>query len=102
MPLSALVQSVLARFGVQVRRIRSHHIDPFADQQALLSGEPVRVVFDVGASRGAAARQYRALFPAATIYCFEPTEAAYRELADAGQRDARLIPLQMAVGEQSG
>ena len=56
--------------------------DPFVITRELV-GPGARVVFDVGAHEGLAARRYREMFPAATIHCFEPFPASFEKLTQA-------------------
>lgn len=62
---------------------------------------PIRSVFDVGANIGKKARQYRQIFPDATIYCFEPVPATYRKLEAWARRQAGAVQtFNIALGSQ--
>jgi FkbM family methyltransferase len=56
--------------------------DPFVITRELV-GPGARLVFDVGAHEGLAARRYREIFPAATIHCFEPFPESFDRLGQA-------------------
>ncbi len=90
--------------GYQVRRKRqpSWGDDAFLDQQRLLEGTQVHVVMDVGANVGDTVHQYRTLFPAATIYAFEPFPDVHRRLVDRFAADPRVRPTRAAVTDASG
>src|SRR6266852_317579 len=90
--------------GYQVRRKRppSWGDDAFLDQERLLKGSQVRVVMDVGANVGDAVQQYRALFPGATIYAFEPFPDVHRRLVDRFGADPDVRPTRAAVTDASG
>jgi FkbM family methyltransferase len=100
--LKSLVRSSLKRLGLEVRKLSSHHTDLRADERLLLSGAPVRTVFDVGASVGSAAISFRSIYPEADIYCFEPTAEPFRSLESRFRGDPKIHPTQAAVGERAG
>ena len=56
--------------------------DPFVITRELV-GPGARIVFDVGAHEGLAAKRYRELFPEATIHCFEPYPDSFEKLGRA-------------------
>ena len=82
--------------------VRRDEADAFAAQAGLLQAAPVRTVFDVGAHVGKTAAAYRKCFGEATVHCFEPTEATFKELRENTRADARIIAHQMAVSDHPG
>ncbi len=78
------ISAAFDALGYQVRRKQPARWgdDAYRDQQRLLEGSPVKLVFDVGANVGDTVHQYRTLFPAATIHAFEPFPDVHRRLAD--------------------
>jgi FkbM family methyltransferase len=100
--LKQLVSASLRGVGLELRKLRTYHTDPFGDQQRLLSGEAVKVVFDVGASEGYVTADYRRQFPDATVYSFEPTEAAFETLRRRFDGDPKVVPVRCAVGAEAG
>lgn len=90
--------------GYSVRRTRAPGWgdDAYLDQQRWLKDAPVRVVFDVGANVGDTVQRYRALFPEATIYAFEPFADVHAQLAARFAADARVRPQRAAVTDASG
>jgi FkbM family methyltransferase len=97
-----LVAASLAGVGLELRKLKSYHVDPFGDQKRLLCDEPVRVIFDLGASDGSTTLTYRPLFPDATIYSFEPTESAHEALRRRFRDDPKVVPIRAAVGPKNG
>ena len=62
----------------------------------------IRTVFDVGANVGQSALAYLKLFPAATIYSFEPVASSYAELQTAVRGQQRVRPFRLAMGSREG
>ena len=63
---------------------------------------PIRTVFDIGANVGKKARQYRKLFPEATLYCFEPVPATHQHLQRWASRQQGVYTFNIALGSRSG
>lgn len=63
---------------------------------------PIRTVFDIGANIGKKARQYRKLFPEATIYCFEPVPHTHERLQHWASRQRGVHTFNIALGSRSG
>jgi FkbM family methyltransferase len=100
--LKELVQSTLKRFGLQLRKLSSHHTDLWGDELRLLSGRPVRVILDAGAFVGDTVAKFRETFPEADVYCFEPTGDPYSKLSARFKGDPKVHPVRMAIGERAG
>ena len=75
-PTKQLAKDVFSVFGLDIQKKRPPRPseagkDSFAHQVKLV-GSAANVIFDIGANTGQTAERYRALFPEAAIYCFEP------------------------------
>jgi FkbM family methyltransferase len=81
-----------------------HAIDQrcWDDQVALLAGREVKVVFDVGASGGSVAAQYRQVFPQSRLYCFEAQEDSLPLLRSRFAGDPAVSFHMVAVGAARG
>ena len=66
--------------GLHITRTLPFGTDQFQDLRTYFPDHHFRTIFDVGANRGQSAVQMRSHFPHATIHCFEPIGATYREL----------------------
>jgi len=91
--------------GLEVYRRTSPFPDnPFDAQKMLLEGLGISkpVIFDLGGHRGETIKQYRARFPDALVYCFEPFPDSLASLNKNFLDDpkTRIIPL--AVADQPG
>lgn len=60
------------------------------------------VIFDVGANVGETVDEFRAAFPEARIFAFEPAESSFRMLAERHGGDARTQVLQLALDISAG
>src|SRR4051812_13221400 len=102
--LKRLVNASLRSVGLELRKRKSHYVDAYGDQQRLLatSGDPVRTVFDLGASEGDVTAIYRSLFPDTTVYSFEPTPAPFERMRHRFAGDAKVVPTRAAIGEHDG
>jgi FkbM family methyltransferase len=109
--LRNVAQSLAGRLGYEVRRTAdapdAHQQAPpvpFDEQQRLLTahGLAAPVIFDVGANRGETAGAYRARFPQARIYCFEPFPACVEALRHRYERDPLITVLPLAVADRAG
>lgn len=92
--MKKFIQKIFALLGYELRRRRSIWEDPYWVQQELLK-KPHPVIFDVGANTGSVTRKYRALFPHASIYAFEPYPPAFGQLKKdlAGDRNIHVHDL---------
>ena len=52
----------------------------FRDQRRFFDKDSAPIIFDAGAYTGEVSRTYRAIFPRAKLYCFEPFPGSLREL----------------------
>ena len=103
--LEYFVKSLFRFVGLDVsRRTSSFPDNPFNAQKMLLAGIGIKrpVIFDIGGHRGESVKQYRARFPDASVYCFEPSpdSLAYLNKNFGDDPQTNIIPL--AVSDQSG
>jgi FkbM family methyltransferase len=89
---------VLPPYGVEKRGFQGKNA--FADQAGLTPD--ASVIFDVGAHTGETTVQYRAIYPEATIYAFEPYPPSFEKYAAAFADDRRVIPQRYAVADATG
>jgi FkbM family methyltransferase len=75
--------------------------DPLADVKRIHPGT-IRCVFDVGAHVGQSAALFSDTFPAARIHSFEPDPDSFARLRDLAVTDARVTPVNAAVGDHEG
>jgi FkbM family methyltransferase len=101
MSLRKIINAVARPLGYELVRMK-HLGDAYKQQEKLLADREVRTIFDVGANIGQTAEKYRELFPAATIWSFEPFEGAFRELSERMARDGNVRPVNSAVADTVG
>jgi FkbM family methyltransferase len=95
------IQRLFNLMGFQVNKIRESKFDPFFVQKKLITiSEPV--IFDVGAHFGESVQRYKARFPQATLYCFEPSPASYQTLLHATEADDRVFCYETAIAQRPG
>ena len=98
--LKETIQTALRVFGVELRRAGAT-VDAFGVQKELVTkAEPV--IFDVGAHVGSVALKYRALFPRAAIWCFEPFAPSFHKLQQSLASDRRMSCHNLAVSDAKG
>jgi FkbM family methyltransferase len=75
-------------------------IDPFQDIKRQLGRQSIRTIFDVGANKGETALVFRAVYPSATIHCFEPNSELSGILnASLAELDVHTVALSSKIGE---
>jgi FkbM family methyltransferase len=102
--VKALIQSFAGRLGYQIRRQTSgaSESDPYAEQQRLLRGQPVRTIFEVGAADGRDTAVYARDYPEALVFAFEPLPNSFAKLKIQAEACPRIRPYQAAVSGISG
>ena len=108
MLLKTAIRTLVSRFGYEITRSASRGIttsqspiDAFAVQSRLIANsEPI--IFDVGAYVGDVAKAYRARFPDASIYCFEPSPQSFQVLKRRAERDVLTFCHQTALSDRKG
>lgn len=83
---------------------RPAQVDPFVMQQRLLKGSAASepIIFDIGANHGQTAKHYRATFPQAKIYSFEPFPEAIAGFRQKHAEDKGIKLVEAAVADQPG
>lgn len=102
--LKAGARAIVERLGYDVRHSDADRwgVDAFRDQARLLAGGDVRVIIDGGANIGDSVALYRARFPAATIYAFEPFPAAHARLVRRYAGVPAIRPVAKALSDETG
>jgi len=95
-----LREGVEELFGVQLFRASRHGHRDCIDLKR--SGCQFSVVFDVGANEGDSALRFRAAFPKATVYSFEPVHGTFEDLKRNVGGDDLIKPYQLALGSKDG
>jgi len=67
-----------------------------------LEKEQVCTIFDIGAHHGDITQEYYDIYPAASIYCFEPSPRSFRTLSDRFSGNPRIKLFNYAVLDKSG
>ena len=103
MGMRSIVQGGIERLiGARIMRTMPHGVDLFSDLRAQLPATPITTIFDVGANVGQSARHYRKAFPAANLYCFEPLQATFDQLAASLRSDSNAQCFRLAFGGSAG
>jgi FkbM family methyltransferase len=102
--MNPIVKAVFEKlFGCRVyRNSLPRGCDLFFDLGRCFGLGRFKTVFDVGANVGQSAAEYARVFPAASIYSFEPVAATYRELEAAVAPLGRVKPFRLAFGATPG
>jgi FkbM family methyltransferase len=79
-----------------------HGIAPTIEHKLALEGLNVRTVLDVGANRGQFSLLARCLYPAATIYAFEPLQRPAERFRALFADQANVHLFQVGIGEALG
>jgi len=98
MMVKRLIGSIVGKLGYELGKLP----DAFYEQQSLLTGIPVRNIFDIGAHVGDITAEYRRRFPSAMIYSFEPLPEAFEELRRRFEADNLVKPVPSAVSSRAG
>lgn len=104
------IEAIFSSLGYELRKSRpgvfSHSFPsgPFEAQREIINelNKPNVTVLDVGAYKGKTAEVYRAKFPNAEIYCFEPFPDSVAALQRKFSDDERVSIVPKAVAEESG
>ena len=68
------------------------------DQMAIVSSP--RIILDIGANIGQTATRYRAMFPEAHIFSFEPDPETFKKLEAACAGDTHVSPIPFALSDR--
>jgi FkbM family methyltransferase len=106
----ALINKICSKFGFEIHGLSymqklkmsgSAKQDVFALQKEMI-GDKANIIFDLGANNGSIANKYKALFPAAAVYCFEPFPDVCERLREAVKSFSDVQVYEKAVAEKSG
>jgi FkbM family methyltransferase len=105
--MKRLAKAWLERLGYDIRRRPPAPVfprDPFQAQKIFMErlGVAAPTVFDVGAHHGETYLAYRAVFPAAKIYCFEPSPESCERVRTRAAGDPSAKTIQAAVADRTG
>lgn len=76
--------------------------DAFLAQRRLLAGRPVRTIVDGGAHLGETAARYRAAFPEAAVWSFEPAPESFERFRASVAGDPLVHPVNLALSREPG
>jgi FkbM family methyltransferase len=93
------VQGFLKRLGYVLTRVPQ---TPWQVQAALLRDDKVQTIFDVGANVGDVTAAYRAQFPAAKVFAFEPFPECFERLRARFVADEAVQPIRAAATDRDG
>lgn len=98
------VQRLFNVFGYRISRLSApaSREDPFAAMQRLLVGIKEPIIFDVGAHHGHVSRRFRSLFPASTVYSFEPFPDSFEQLKINSASDPLIKAFNFGLSDRNG
>jgi FkbM family methyltransferase len=97
--MKKLINRIYNRKGFELRRMPPN---AFNEQRRLLGDASPAVIFDVGAHHGETVHEYKALFPTATIYSFEPFPESFAVLQNAADQYEGVHAVRLALADQAG
>ena len=101
--MEKLALSLIERFGYELHHkgIATLVIDPFEVTKELISSvNPM--IFDIRANVGSTVKQYRTLFPNASIHCFEPFPQSFEALEVSMESDPSASLHRIALSDTKG
>lgn len=96
-----IIQNILRHFGYELSEINRKESNAFVIQQELMKKKNP-IIFDVGADVGSVTKEYRKLFPEASIHCFEPFSESFQQLSRHTNADNNIFCHQLALSEHDG
>ncbi len=60
---------------------------------------PIQTIIDIGANEGQSCRKLKSIFPNSTLYAFEPSPIAYKQLKNLSYEN--FYPLNLAIGKEN-
>jgi FkbM family methyltransferase len=100
--LKSIVRRVFGSLGYEIQPISTQPTDAFVQQQRILGADKPLMIFDVGAHHGESVRQYRMLFPAATICSFEPFPDSFAKLQKVITNLSNVRSFNVALADRVG
>lgn len=95
-PAKACVNSILRRFGLEIRRTRRYRA------YGWLRGWGICTVLDIGANVGQFASLIHGILPEARLYSFEPLDDCYQQLAKRMGHVKTFVGFKLALGDKNG
>ena len=98
------IQQLLNSFGYRISKLSAPASgeDPFTAMQSLLIEIKEPIIFDVGAHHGHVSRHFRSLFPASTVYSFEPFQDSFEQLKANTASDPGIKVFNFGLGDKNG
>lgn len=97
--MKKFINRIYNRKGFELRRMPPN---AFVEQQRLLGAVQPEVIFDVGGHFGETVREYKALFPDATIYSFEPFGESFAALERTAAEFQNVRAVNLALSDRAG
>lgn len=98
--LKTTVNRLLAPIGLRVYSTRAHGREDVQD--ILRTDTPIRIIVDAGANIGQSVEKFRAAFPEARIYAFEPVSSVYKRLLANTATLSQVECIHAALGSEVG
>ena len=98
MDIRPIIQKLFLKFGYEIQK----YPNPFGFQKQLLSSIQSPVIFDAGAHHGYISTRYHQLFPAGTIYAFEPFPGSFSILERRTKAISKIHPFNLAISNKTG
>lgn len=92
------VQNILRK---RYRKTIAELLDPFEDMRRLLAGQSVSTIIDGGAYEGVISRRLANLFPAATVFAFEPSGSTFGRLEKNVRNGHHIKPFRLGLSSAS-
>jgi FkbM family methyltransferase len=86
--------------GLRVYRSLPRGVDVFADLKQAIPQFAATAVFDVGANVGQSVPRFRAAYPGAKVYCFEPVAESFDRLQHSVHSDPMVQCHRLALGSE--
>lgn len=100
-----IVKHIVSRVsGYWIHKINTLPIgvDLFFDINVRLKYPDLKIVFDVGANEGQTLKWIKHNRPQSMVYSFEPVQSSFLKLQETAERIGACIPVNSALGSQSG
>lgn len=98
------IQKLCNMYGYRLCKLseQGREEDAFANMQYLLRHVESPIIFDIGAHRGDVSRVFRRLFPASTVYAFEPFKESFELLRANTVADSKIKAFNFGLCDRSG
>src|SRR5882724_4606588 len=107
--MKKIINNLLRSFHVEVHGVgyirklhKAVNVPDAMETQERMFRKGAKTIFDIGANKGTVTRQYREMFPGATIHAFEP-HAPFHESFRQNNPDMEIVHLaELALAEKEG